>query len=225
MEHEGQGRSLIVSRRSFIKGAGAGIAGTGVLGGTAAVLEPEAAEAQGGVQQLGPGPVRLTLNINGTNRTVEVEPRTTLVNVLRGVGHRPLPPDQALTGAKIGCDRGSCGACTVMVDGKAVYSCMMLAVDARGRRITTVEGLAVNGKLTSVQQQMVDKDGFQCGYCTPGFVMSLTALLHRKPNPNLEDVKMAVSGNICRCGAYPRIFEAALAAAKVRPAPAARRGA
>jgi len=143
-----------------------------------------------------------------------VEPRTTLVNVLRGVGHTPLPPDQALTGAKIGCDRGACGACTVLVDNKPVYSCMMLAVDAQGKNIVTVEGLAQGGRLTAVQQEMVSKDGYQCGYCTPGFVMSLTALLNEKPNPTLDEVRMGVSGNTCRCGAYPRIFEAALAAAK-----------
>ena len=136
--------------------------------------------------------------------------------MLRGVGHRPLPPDQALTGAKVGCDRGSCGACTVLVDGKAVYSCMLLAVDAQGRKITTVEGLAQGDRLTPVQQEMVNKDGYQCGYCTPGFVMSLTALLNENPNPSLDDVQMAVSGNTCRCGAYPRIFEAALAAAKAK---------
>lgn len=216
MDQENEGRPFAVSRRSFIKGAGAGIAGATVLGGAAAVVEPEEAEAQGAVQKVGPGPASVTLNINGTNRTVEVEPRTTLVNVLRGVGHRPLPPDQALTGAKVGCDRGSCGACTVLVDGKAVYSCMMLAIDAQGRKITTVEGLAQGDRLTPVQQEMVNKDGYQCGYCTPGFVMSLTGLLNEKPNPTLDDVKMAVSGNTCRCGAYPRIFEAALAAAKAK---------
>jgi len=147
-----------------------------------------------------------------------VEPRTTLANVLLGVGHTPLPADQALTGTKIGCDRGSCGACTVHVDGKAIYSCMMLAVDAQGRKITTVEGLAQNGRLTAVQQEMVNKDGYQCGYCTPGMVMSLTALMNENPNPTLDDVKTAVSGNLCRCGTYPRIFEAALAAAKKKGA-------
>jgi aerobic-type carbon monoxide dehydrogenase small subunit (CoxS/CutS family) len=216
MDQENEGRPFAVSRRSFIKGAGAGVAGAAVLGGAAAVVEPEEAEAQGAVQTLGPGPVSVTLNINGAARTVEVEPRTTLVNVLRGVGHRPLPPDQALTGAKVGCDRGSCGACTVLVDGKAVYSCMMLAVDAQGRKITTVEGLAQGDRLTPVQQEMVNKDGYQCGYCTPGFVMSMTGLLNENPNPTLEEVQMAVSGNTCRCGAYPRIFEAALAAAKAK---------
>lgn len=221
MDEERNGRSFVVSRRSFIKGAGAGVAGAAVLGGATAVL-PGEAHAQGapgaGVQTMGPGPVKVTLNINGANRAVEVEPRTTLVNVLRGVGHTPLPADQALTGAKVGCDRGSCGACTVLVDGKAVYSCMMLAVDAQGRKVTTVEGVAQGDRLSGLQQAMVDKDGYQCGYCTPGFVMSLTALLNENPNPSLDDVKTAVSGNLCRCGAYPRIFEAALAAAKKKGA-------
>ena len=220
MDGERGGRSFVVSRRSFIKGAGAGVAGATVLGG-ASVLQ-EDAQAQGapgaGIQKMGPGPVKVTLNINGSNRAVEVEPRTSLVNVLRGVGHTPLPADQALTGAKVGCDRGSCGACTVLVDGKAVYSCMMLAIDVQGRKITTAEGVAQGERLSAVQQAMVDKDGYQCGYCTPGFVMSLTGLLNENPNPSLDEVKTAVSGNLCRCGAYPRIFEAALAAAKKKGA-------
>jgi xanthine dehydrogenase YagT iron-sulfur-binding subunit len=211
------GRRFIVSRRSFIKGAGAGIAGAAVLGGAATVVEQHQAEgapapAAGGT--MGPGAVPVTLAINGVSRTVEVEPRTTLANVLRGVGHSPLPADQALTGAKLGCDRGSCGACTVHLDGKPVYSCMLLAIDVQGRKITTVEGLAPNGQLTALQQEMVNKDGYQCGYCTPGFVMSLTALLNENPKPTLDEVKMGVSGNTCRCGTYPRIFEAALATAK-----------
>lgn len=217
MDQETEGRPFAVSRRSFIKGAGAGIAGAAVIGGAAAVVEPAVeAEAQGGAPAAGPGAVPVTLNINGVNRTVEVEPRTTLVHVLRGVGHRPLPPDQALTGAKVGCDRGSCGACTVLVDGKSAYSCMLLAIDVQGRKITTVEGLAQGDKLTPVQAEMVAKDGFQCGYCTSGFVMSITALLNENPNPTLADVQKGVSGNTCRCGAYPRIFEAALAAAKAK---------
>jgi carbon-monoxide dehydrogenase small subunit/xanthine dehydrogenase YagT iron-sulfur-binding subunit len=182
------------------------------------IAPPEAeAQADRAPAAAGPGPTKVTLNINGANRTVEVEPRTTLVNVLRGVGHTPLPPDQVLTGAKVGCDRGSCGACTVHVNGKTAYSCMMLAIDAQGKKITTVEGLSKGGELTAVQREMVAKDGYQCGYCTPGFVMSMTALLNEKPNPTLDEVKMAVSGNTCRCGAYPRIFEAALAAAKANP--------
>jgi aerobic-type carbon monoxide dehydrogenase small subunit (CoxS/CutS family) len=215
MDEERPGRPFIVSRRSFIKGASAGVAGAAVLSGAVATPEAEAARAPAGVpRKVGPGPVEITLNLNGVKRAVEVEPRTTLLNVLRGVGHVPLPPDQALTGAKAGCDRGSCGACTVMVDGKTVYSCMMLAIEAQGHRITTVEGLATGNALTAVQQEMVNKDGYQCGYCTSGFVMSITALLRENPNPTLEDVQRGVSGNTCRCGAYPRIFEAALAAAK-----------
>lgn len=215
MEDEKRGRPNYVNRRSFIKGAGAGVAGAAALG--TAVMEGEApAEAAQApaAAPMGPGPVQVRLNINGAVRTVQVEPRTTLVNVLRGVGHVPLPADQALTGAKVGCDRGSCGACTVMVDGKPIYSCMMLAADAQGKKITTVEGLGQPGRLNAVQQAMVDKDGYQCGYCTPGFVVSMTSLLQQNPNPSLDEVKMGISGNTCRCGAYPRIFEAALEAAK-----------
>ena len=215
---EEQSGPFSVSRRSFIKGTGAGIAGAAVLGGTAVVDSTQEAAAQDGIQKMGPGPVPVTLSINGANRTVQLEPRTTLANALRGVGHQPLPVDQAYTGAKVACDRGSCGACTVLVDGKAVYSCMMLAIDAQGRKITTVEGLAQGEKLSAVQDAMVEKDGYQCGFCTPGMVMSLTGMLNEKPNPTLDDVKMAVSGNICRCGTYPRIFEAGLAAAKKRGA-------
>ena len=208
-----------VTRRSFIKGAGAAAAGATALANAPGLIAPPEAEAQvnRGPVQAGPGPTKVTLNINGTSRTVELERRTTLVNVLRGVGHVPLPPEQVLTGAKIGCDRGSCGACTVMVDGKTAYSCMLLAIDVQGRKITTVEGLAKGGELTAVQREMVEKDGYQCGYCTSGFVVSMTALLNEKPNPTLDEVKMGVSGNTCRCGAYPRIFEAALAAAKATP--------
>jgi aerobic-type carbon monoxide dehydrogenase small subunit (CoxS/CutS family) len=203
-----------VSRRTFLRGMGTGAIGSALLGGAQATQNPaDAAPANGAADASG---TRITLNINGANRTVEVEPRTTLVNVLRGVGHRPLPPEQALTGAKVGCDRGSCGACTVLVDGKAVYSCMMLAIDAQGKKIKTVEGLAKGEKLDPVQAAFVEKDALMCGFCTPGFVVSIRALLDRNPNPTLEQVKEACAGNICRCGTYPRVFEAALAAAKAK---------
>ena len=215
---DAESREFVVNRRSFIQGAGAGIVGATAIAEAVTSPEREAIAQGNALQRMGPGPVKLTLNINGVNRTVEAEPRTTLVNVLRGVGSQPLPPDQALTGAKVGCDRGSCGACTVLVDGKAAYSCMMLAIDVEGRKITTVEGLAKGEVLTAVQQEMVAKDGYQCGYCTPGMVMSLTGLLNHNANPTLEDVQTAVAGNICRCGTYPRIFEAALAAAKKKGA-------
>jgi aerobic-type carbon monoxide dehydrogenase small subunit (CoxS/CutS family) len=192
-----------VSRRSFLKGVGTGAIGSALLGAPVAEKAAEAAPANAAI---GPGVTRITLNVNGQARTVQAEPRTTLANVLRN--------ELDLTGAKIICDRGSCGGCTVLLDGKPVYSCMMLALDAQGHKITTVEGLAKNGQLDPVQAAFVEKDALMCGFCTPGFVMSVRALLDRNPNPTLDQVKQACAGNICRCGTYPRIFEAALAAAK-----------
>jgi aerobic-type carbon monoxide dehydrogenase small subunit (CoxS/CutS family) len=202
-----QGRGSKVSRRSFIKGLGTGAAGAAVLGGGALEngSEAEAAAAAGG--RTGPGPARFTLNINGENRALQIEPRTTLLNALRN--HLDL------TGAKLVCDRGSCGACTVHVDGKPVYSCMMLAVDAQGKKITTVEGLGTPEKMDPVQAAFVENDALMCGFCTPGFVMSVRALLNKNPRPTLEQVKAACDGNLCRCGTYPRVFDAALAAAGV----------
>jgi aerobic-type carbon monoxide dehydrogenase small subunit (CoxS/CutS family) len=154
--------------------------------------------------------VRLTLRINGQAKPLQVEPRTTLLNALRNHAN--------LTGAKLVCDRGSCGACTVMVEGKPVYSCMMLAVDAQGKAITTVEGLGTPEKMDPVQEAFVENDALMCGFCTPGLVMSVRALLNRNPNPTLEQVKEACCGNLCRCGTYPRVFDAALAAARTSSA-------
>lgn len=197
------------SRRSFIQGVGTGVLGSAVAAGSVAVDErPAAAALQR--EGMGPGAVDVTLNINGKDHPFHLEPRTTLLSALRNY----MPPDQALTGAKPGCEMGSCGACTVMVDGHAVYSCLMLALDAQGKKITTVEGLAQGNRLSPVQHQMVEKDGYMCGFCTPGFVVAITALLKEKPNATLEEVRAGLSGNLCRCGAYPNIFDAALAAAK-----------
>jgi len=140
---------------------------------------------------------------------LNLEPRTTLLSALRN----HMPPNEALTGAKPGCEEGACGACSVLVDGKSAYSCLLLAVDAQGKKITTVEGLAQGDKLSPVQRAMVEKDGYMCGFCTPGFVISITSLLNANPNPSLEQVKEGLAGNLCRCGAFNRIFEAALAAA------------
>jgi aerobic-type carbon monoxide dehydrogenase small subunit (CoxS/CutS family) len=200
-----QGREFKVSRRSFIKGLGTGAAGAAVLGG-GAVLERDEAEAASSAQA-GPGPARFTLNINGQARQVQAEPRTTLLNVLRN--------NLDLTGAKLVCDRGSCGACTVHVDGKPVYSCMMLAIDAQGKKITTVEGLGTPERMDPVQEAFVDHDALMCGFCTPGLVMAVRALLNKNPHPTLEQVKEACSGNLCRCGTYPRVFDAAMAASGV----------
>lgn len=154
---------------------------------------------------LGPGPIAVTLSINGRTHEVQVDPATTLVEVLRdGLG---------MTGTKVGCDRGACSACTVWVDGEVAASCMTLALDVRGRNVTTIEGLPKGETLHPVQQAFVEHDALQCGFCTPGMVMSCAQLVEANPNCSLDDVRQAVSGHLCRCGAYPNIFKAALAAA------------
>ena len=191
-----------VSRRRFLKGIGAGAAGAAV--GTSLIsrasAEPEQIAAGG--HSTGPGAVPVILNVNGQSHTLQLEPRTTLANALRY--------DLGLTGTKVVCDRGSCGACTVILGGKTVYSCMLLAADAQGAPIRTVESLSTGGQLSRVQEAFVQDDGLMCGYCTPGFVMSCTALVERNPHPTEADVRDALRGNLCRCGTYPRIFEACL---------------
>ena len=194
------------SRRRFLKGVG--IAGAGAALTDNLLIEAEAKEAQAkGVRTLS-GSVDLTLDINGRRRTVKVEPRTTLLNTLRN----QLEP--AITGPKLVCDMGTCGACTVLLDDKPAYSCLVLAVDAIGKKITTVEGLGNPEAMNAVQSAFVDKDALMCGFCTPGFVTTISAYLKKNPNPSLDQVREACKGNFCRCGTYPRIFEAALAAAK-----------
>ncbi len=154
---------------------------------------------------LGPAPVALTLRINGETRVVHADPATTLVEVLRD--------ELGMTGTKIGCDRGACSACTVWVDGEVIASCMTFVFDVRDRQITTIEGLADGDNLHPVQQAFVEHDALQCGFCTPGMVMSCARLVERNPDCTLDDVRQAVSGHLCRCGAYPNIFKATLAAA------------
>jgi xanthine dehydrogenase YagT iron-sulfur-binding subunit len=146
------------------------------------------------------GTVEVELRINATARRLAIDPRTTLLDALR--------EHLGLTGAKKGCDHGQCGACTVHIDGRRVLSCLTLAVAAQGRAITTIEGLAGDGQLHPMQQAFVDHDGFQCGYCTPGQIMSAVALLRERCGPNDDDVKECMSGNLCRCGAYPNIIAA-----------------
>lgn len=144
---------------------------------------------------------RLTLEVNGERRELEVEPRRTLLDALRH--------DLGLTGAKKGCDMGNCGACTVIVDGEACYACLLLAVECEGRHVTTIEGLGRGEALDPVQRAFMEDDAFQCGFCTPGQVISVRALLDATPQPCDEDIVRAVSGNICRCGAYRNIVRAA----------------
>lgn len=188
------------SRRSFLKGAG-GVAAAGVA------LETAAGAVQDDVERLD-GWVELSLEVNGKTVPVRVQPRTTLLNALRNHTEPPL------TGTKLVCDRGTCGACTVHLDGRPVYSCMTLAADATGRAITTVEGLAEDGELSPVQEAFCTHDALMCGFCTPGFLMSVTAALERNPAATEEEVRAACTGNLCRCGTQPHIFAAALAAGR-----------
>ncbi len=155
---------------------------------------------------IGPGAVAISLRVNGVVRTAEVPPHTTLAEALRG--------SLNLTGTKIGCDRGACSACTVWLDDIPVASCMVLAIDIGDRAVTTIEGLSRGDTLHPVQTAFIAHDAVQCGFCTPGMVMSCAALIARNPNPSLDDVKTAISGHLCRCGTYPHVFAATLAAAK-----------
>jgi xanthine dehydrogenase YagT iron-sulfur-binding subunit len=194
-------RKSAFSRRGFLQGLGAG---TGVL--STGILVEEAAQAAPTTPISGPDAVSITLDINGRNYKASVEPRTTLLDTLRN--------QLDLTGAKRVCDRGNCGACTVIVDRKVMYSCTVLAVDAQGRKIETIEGLAPEGKLHPVSQAFWDNDAQQCGYCTPGFVMASKGFLDRNPNPTYEQVKAGLGGNLCRCGTYVGVRKAVLQAAK-----------
>ncbi len=154
----------------------------------------------------GPGKVRVRLQVNDELYLLDIEPRRSLLDVLRD--------DLHLTGTKNVCNLGECGACTVILDGKAVYSCLILAIECEGKRILTVEGLSDGKHLDPIQQAFVDNDAYQCGFCTSGQIMSIHALLKNNSNPNPEEIHKAISGNLCRCGAYPRIFAAAEDAAK-----------
>jgi xanthine dehydrogenase YagT iron-sulfur-binding subunit len=154
----------------------------------------------------GPDEVPLVLCVNGKTVQVCVEPRRTLLSVLR--------EELGLTGAKRGCGRGECGACTVILDGETIYACSILAIDCEGREIRTIEGLAEGGQLHPVQEAFIENDGYQCGFCTPGQVMSAVALLEHHPQPTEHLVRREMAGNICRCGAYPNIVRSVLAAAR-----------
>lgn len=193
-----------VSRRDFLKISGVTAAVPLVSHVGALAL----AEEQAGIQ--GPGKVPVSLNVNGKKLNAQLEPRVTLLDALR---------DQfELTGAKRVCDRGTCGACTVLMDEKAVYSCSVLAIDAQNHQITTVEGLGEPGKLHPIQQAFVDNDAQQCGFCTPGFVVVTKAFLDQHPNPTLEQIKHGLGGNFCRCGTYAGMRVAVMQAAKTKGA-------
>jgi xanthine dehydrogenase YagT iron-sulfur-binding subunit len=196
------------SRRKFLKGVG-------VAGAGAALADHLLAPEAGGVtpritEPADPisGTIDIALDVNAQKRSATVEPRTTLLDALRN------HVEPGITGPKLVCDIGTCGACTVIMDGKPVYSCLVLAIDAVGKKLTTVEGLGSPENMNQVQQAFVEHDGLMCGFCTPGFVTTISAYLKQHSNPKLDEVREACKGNFCRCGTYPRVFEAALAAAK-----------
>ena len=184
------------SRRTFLKTVGAGGVAAGVLG-------PAQPAAQG-ARAIGPGAVPIQLNINGRIHKLEVEPRVTLLDALR--------TRLDITGVKRVCDRGACGACTMIVDGKTIYACSTLAIEAQGKAIRTVESLAQGTVLHPIQQAFCDHDGLMCGFCTPGFVVAAAALLEQNPKPTVEQARKALDGNICRCGTYKGVLQAALTA-------------
>jgi aerobic-type carbon monoxide dehydrogenase small subunit (CoxS/CutS family) len=197
-----------LSRRSFLKGLGTAVVASATVPVSAVAAEVEELQKLGRAKTLGPGPVPITLDVNGKPLKLTVEPRVTLLDALRNYSN--------LTGSKEVCDRAACGACTVLFDGEPIYSCMKLAVEAQGHAITTVEGLAEGGKLTAVQQAIVESDASMCGYCTPGFIMTATALLKKNAHPTVDDVRTACSGNLCRCGTQARMLTAVLKAAGVQ---------
>lgn len=187
-----------VSRRDFLKSATVG----GLVTAVAGTAEGEAQTPEPRI--LGPGEVPVQLLVNGRRIDLRIEPRVTLLDALR--------MRAGLTGNKRGCDRGACGACTMIVDGRTVYSCSTLAIEVQGKRIRTVDGLADGNKLHPVQQAFCDADALMCGFCTPGFVMATVGFLEKYPNATPEQVRKGLDGNICRCGTFTRVMEAALKA-------------
>jgi xanthine dehydrogenase YagT iron-sulfur-binding subunit len=189
-----------LSRRGFIKGLGTGTVAAGVL--SAARTEAQAAASP----FRGPGETAVNLKVNGSAHALNIEPRVTLLDALRN--------RLDLTGAKKVCDRGTCGACTVLIDGRPVYSCTMLAIEAEGREITTVEGIGTPERMSAVQKMFVKHDAQQCGFCTPGFVVASTAFVRSHPTASVEDVRHGLGGNLCRCGTYAGMLLAVADAAR-----------
>ncbi len=191
------------SRRKFVKGVSSTIAGSYIL---SPAITKAAKKISKEAKDFGEGKVPLSLKVNGRKVQLMIEPRTTLAELLRN--------KLKLTGTKIVCNHGECGGCTILLNKKAVYSCHILALDADGKEVTTIEGLASNGTLHSIQQKFIDEDGMQCGFCTPGQVMAAAALLYKYPKPGKQQIMKEMSGNLCRCAAYPNIIKSVLAAAE-----------
>jgi xanthine dehydrogenase YagT iron-sulfur-binding subunit len=199
-----------LSRRSFVRGSALTTAGVAMIDRASPIIRTADSAETVVAAVAGPDPAPITIQVNGIRRTFHAEPRMTLAEALRG----PL----GLTGTKIACNRGACSACTVWIDDVTVCACMMLAIEVGTRNVTTIEGLATEGKLHPVQSAFIDHDALQCGFCTPGMVMSCAALLERNSDPTADDVNAAIGGHFCRCGTYPHVVTATLAAAKARKA-------
>lgn len=193
-----------VTRRGFIKNLSASIAGATVI---PPILKSGAKNFSGELKDSLEGKVELILRVNGKNIKKKIFPTITLAEFLR--------ENLELRGTKIACNRGECGACTVILDGQAVYSCHLLALDAKGKSVITIEGLSGNGNPSAIQKAFIHKDGLQCGFCTPGQIMAASALLMNSPNPSEQEIKEAMSGNLCRCAAYPKIIESVSAASEI----------
>ncbi len=193
-----------ISRRSFLKRFGSGVVGSSmVFSGLKAAPVQENADGDEVPHQ---DRVPLALTVNGSRIQMLVEPATSLADLLRN--------QLSLTGTKIVCNHGECGACTVLLDGKPVYSCQMLALDAAGKEVVTIEGLLDGEELHPLQQAFIDEDGLQCGFCTPGQIMAAQGLLNKYTTPTREQMLTGMSGNLCRCSAYPNIIDSVLAAGK-----------
>ncbi len=189
-----------VSRRAFLKGSGAAAAATALAHAPGTALAESTADQARGPAGMGPAPVKLDLTVNGKKLSTQVEPRVTLLDALRNY--------LDVTGCKRVCDRGTCGACTVMLDGKPIYACTMLALEAQGKPIQTAESLSADGKLDAVPAAFVKFDAQQCGFCTPGFVVSMRAALNKNAQITPAEMEEALSGNICRCGTYEQMRHA-----------------
>lgn len=190
-----------LSRRGFIKGVSGGIVGAASL----TALKPAGAAEKYG-RTVGPDSASITVTVNGIKKKLKIDPRVTLLDAMRDKLN--------FTGTKRVCNRGECGACTMIMNGDTVLACSILAIDADGADIQTIEGLADGDNLHPVQQKFIENDALQCGFCTPGFIMSGVALLQKNPDPSMDEIKYAVSGNLCRCGTYPHVFKAIDDAAK-----------
>ncbi len=202
-------RSIRTTRRDFLRGMGLAAGAATMLPSLSAPADeaeatPDAAPATPGLRETGRGPRKIELRINGQTHSLTVEPRTTLLEALR--------EHLQLTGAKNGCDRGACGACSVLLDGEAVQSCLLLAVEAVGKEVTTIEGIAADSRYARLVDAFCAHDAAQCGFCIPGMVVGSAALLNRNPHPSAADIREGLAGHLCRCATHPKIIAAVQAA-------------